>query len=146
MIALDRVTRRRFLRFLLVGGTATLSYAVLAGLVAARWPALKEGAGVGLYLAFVPPTWLAQRRFVFRSRDTAAGEFGRYALVQALSIGVASLVLARLATADPLWNTAVYLANAVAGAGVSFLLCSLLVFRRRAEAGDEVQLAAADRA
>ena len=139
-------TLLRFLRFLLVGGTATATYAVLAGLLAARWPSAREAIGVALYLAFVPPTWLAQRRFAFRSRDAAAGEFGRYLLVQAASVSVASFALARLASTDPLWNSAVYLAVAVAGAAVSFVLCSLLVFRRRGEARHEVQLASADRA
>ena len=146
MISIGKTEQRRVLRFLLVGGTATVGYAVLAGLLAARWPMLKEVIGVGVYFAFVPPTYLAQRWFVFRSRETAAGEFGRYALVQALSIALASLILARLATADPLWNSLVYLANAVAGAVVSFLLCRLLVFRGRGQAGHEVQLPAADRA
>ena len=138
-------TLLRFCRFLLVGGTATLSYAVLAGVLAARWPSAREVIGITLYLAFVPPTWLAQRRFAFRSADAPAGEFIRYALVQAVSITLASLALARFAAADPLWNSAVYLAVAVAGAVISFVLCSLLVFRRRGQAGHEVQLAAADR-
>jgi putative flippase GtrA len=126
-------SRRPFVRFLVTGGVATLAYTILAALVATRWPELRQPAGAVIYIAMVPLSFFAQRRFVFRSSNPLAQEFLRYAALQAAAIVLASLVIPRFATGPFAWKVGVYGLNAAVAAGVSYVLCSLVIFRGRRE-------------
>ena len=128
----------RFVRFALVGGSASLVYAAAVAILA-HSSEIRYTVAIATYLALVPPTWLAQRRLVFRSRRRFPGEFMRYLAVQAVGICLASAAVPQLATGGPTWNFGVYLGNAAAAAAVSFVLSSLFVFAPRQEATNEVQ-------
>lgn len=78
---------REMATFLVVGGISALLYAVIgAGLtVAGLRPSL---AMLMSLMVLIPPTYLAQRRFAFRSDRQHRAAFPRYILTQMLGNGV----------------------------------------------------------
>jgi putative flippase GtrA len=137
-------TLLRFLRFVLVGGTSSLLYAGLAAAFV-RSSDMPHASAVAAYFVLVPPTFMAHRTLVFRSRRPAIGEFSRYLAVQMVGICIASAFVPRLATGGLAWNFAVYLANAAAAATVSFVLASRVVFGRRRAASNGGPIASRSR-
>ena len=68
---------REIVLFLLIGGTSALIYIGLN--VALTWAGMRPALAILCTLALlIPPTYLAQRRFTFRSKSNHATAFPRY--------------------------------------------------------------------
>lgn len=125
----------RVVRFGLVGvANTTIDYGIFAGLMlgAGAPLLLAQGAGIGVAAAF---SFFANRSFTFRATHAGARGFGaflRFLSANAVALGVATLVLALLATI----GVDVLLAKAVsilASMSINFILLSGFVFRTRPE-------------
>ena len=62
---LRRLYHSTVLRFLFVGGSIALLYAVLAALATSYLPLPKAVSAVGVWLILIPPAYLWQRSFTF---------------------------------------------------------------------------------
>jgi putative flippase GtrA len=123
-----------FLRFAFVGGSFSLSYALItAGLIRfAEAPPLPTS--VLVYLLCIPAAFWAQRRFAFRADTQAEGAIWIYAATQIGSLSVASAITTRFVR-QVFWQDALlFLATAGAAAVASFLICRYIIFRTRGSA------------
>ncbi len=93
-------TRLVFVRFLFVGGALLITHMALATLFAVAFAIPPAIANVSAHLICIPPTYLAQRAFAFRSDAPHARAFVRYVLLQtplmALGAGLAWLFVDQL--------------------------------------------------
>lgn len=118
---------REKLAFLIVGSVAAGCYVIFAEALylSGSPPTL---ASVVAYSLCVPPTYLAQRRFTFRSARAHGAALGRYAGVQIVGLFV-STATTFLAWAIPgLASLQVFVLAAVVTASVSYLLQKHWVF------------------
>jgi putative flippase GtrA len=87
------------LRFIGVGGSLLLAHIALATLFAALGLA-PSVANITAHFVCIPPTYLAQRGFTFRSDAPHIRAFGRYVLLQlplmGLGAGLAWLLITRM--------------------------------------------------
>jgi putative flippase GtrA len=117
------------LRFLISGGTGFAIYYV-AALVLRRVTGWPDGmcATVATLVA-IPPSFLLQKHFTFRHDGDARAQLAGYLLLQvasALLIGAVAHLCARLGMAHALG----FFLGGVAGVLFSYLVQSLLIFRR----------------
>lgn len=120
--------RLGLLRFLLVGGTAAVAYALVTAALVGRSALPPALVSVLVWLAFIPPVFWCHRRFTFRRRQARKGALGLYALTQALSLAIVAAAGALFVTQDMLVDTAVYLAASALAAVTSYALNHALVF------------------
>ncbi len=120
--------RSRMLRFLLVGGTATLSYALLVTL-ANHW--LPLPAGVNSLLAYglsMPVSYAGHRLFTFNSARAHGQTAPRFMLTSAVGYGFAFLIPAVMTDALGWSSHLATLASCTAIPLVNFIMLSLFVF------------------
>jgi putative flippase GtrA len=125
---MTRLELREKLAFLVVGGTATVCYVALAGGLhfLGLSPATSSAAA---YSLCIPPTYLAQRRYTFRSAQAHSVGLIRFVGTQGAGMLVASLSTS-LATTVAGWAALpAFLLSAVAAASVTYFLQKLWVFR-----------------
>ncbi|HJA79813.1 GtrA family protein [uncultured Desulfovibrio sp.] len=127
-----RLLTCRWIRFCVVGGAATLSYALLGLLFvkALRLPVL-AGNGLAYVLSFFV-SYLGQSRWTFEdSRQTGSPRrrLPAFALVQLFGLGLNSVLLTLVMGLGLPYEAAMPLV-AVAVAVVVYLLCRFGVFRR----------------
>ncbi|MEM9787651.1 MAG: GtrA family protein [Pseudomonadota bacterium] len=123
------VQARAFLRFLAVGGSFSLGYAlVTAGLIhfASSPPLLTS---VIIYLLCIPAAFWAQKRIAFRANQTGKAAMLIYAGTQLASLTVVSTVTSRFVTQVFLIDTMIFLVTAGAAAIISYLICRYIIFR-----------------
>ncbi|MEL6840788.1 MAG: GtrA family protein [Pseudomonadota bacterium] len=123
------VRARAFLRFLAVGGSFSLGYAlVTAGLIrfASSPPLLTS---VIIYLLCIPAAFWAQKRIAFRANQTGKAAMLIYAGTQLASLTVVSTVTSRFVTQVFLIDTMIFLVTAGAAAIISYLICRYIIFR-----------------
>jgi len=128
MIAALRAQAARLLRFGLVGGLATLAYAVLAETFA-HAGLDPVTASVAAYLAAGVVSYLGHKRVTFRSGGAHAEELPRFVLTLGLGIAVAAAAPAVLTTwlrPPQVVSTAF---TCVAAPLLSYVALSLVVFR-----------------
>jgi putative flippase GtrA len=128
-----------FLRFAVAG---TVGFAVDSGLLLAftsllQWPPL--GARLASFAAALVATWLINRAWTFKSRETTAGGIGRefagYGAVQltggAVNYGVFALVVTLIGH-EPLQLLAATACGSVAGMVINYIGARRFVFRAKA--------------
>ena len=123
-----------FGRFLLVGGSFSLGYALMtAGFIRfANAPALTTS--VIVYLLCIPLAFWVQKSFSFRSGQTDRSAMVIYGATQIGSLAVVSAVTSRFVTRDFLYDTALFLVTAGTAAVVSFLICRFVIFKQGSDA------------
>lgn len=122
-------------RFLIVGGTAALAYALVTAALVARLPLPPGLTSALVWIAFIPPVFCCHRRFTFRARAPRRGALGFYALTQGVSLAIVSTAGALFVTRDMLLDTGLYLAASALAAITSYALNHLLVFRDHPASG-----------
>ena len=129
---------RRFARFLVSGGSGFLLYLVFTALLG-QWFGFERGVNalLGTLLA-IPPTFLLQRRFTFRSDGAVRRQFAGYIALQLVSAMVIGLAAQAGAMAG-LPEFASYVLAGVAGVVFSYIVQSTLIFRGRPMANTNAQ-------
>ncbi|WP_439509089.1 GtrA family protein [Yoonia sp.] len=124
-----------FIRFVLVGGSFSLGYAVVtAGLI--RFAAAPPLAtSVVVYLLCIPAAFWAQRHIAFRADRQAKGALWIYAATQTGSLAVISAITTRFVTRVFWADTLLFVATAGVAAVASFLICRYILFRTQAPDG-----------
>ncbi|EAQ07609.1 GtrA family protein [Yoonia vestfoldensis] len=124
-----------FVRFLLVGASFSLGYAVItAGLIRfAAAPPLPTS--VVVYLLCIPAAFWAQRDIAFRAKRQAKGAIWIYSATQICSLAVVSAITTRFVTRVFWQDILLFLTTAGVAAVASFLICRYIVFRTQAPDG-----------
>ena len=124
-----------FIRFVLVGGSFSLGYAVVtAGLIRfAAAPPLPTS--VAVYLLCIPAAFWAQRHIAFRADRQAKGALWIYTATQTGSLAVISAITTRFVTRVFWADTLLFVATAGVAAVASFLICRYILFRTQAPDG-----------
>ena len=124
-----------FVRFLLVGASFSLGYAVItAGLIRfAAAPPLPTS--VVVYLLCIPAAFWAQRHIAFRADRQAKGALWIYTATQTGSLVVISAITTRFVTRVFWQDILLFLTTAGVAAVASFLICRYIVFRTQAPDG-----------
>ncbi|WP_322890924.1 MULTISPECIES: GtrA family protein [unclassified Yoonia] len=124
-----------FVRFVLVGGSFSLGYALItAGLIRfAAAPPLPTS--VVVYLLCIPAAFWAQRRIAFRADQQAKGAIWIYTATQIGSLAVVSAITTRFVTRVFWQDTLLFLLTAGTAAVASFLICRYIIFRTQAPDG-----------
>ncbi len=118
-----------FVRFLAVGGSFSLGYAIVtAGLIRfADAPPLLTS--VIVYLLCIPAAFLAQKRIAFRADQTGKSAMLIYAGTQVASLAVVSTITSRFVTKNFVIDTMIFLVTAGCAAVISYLICRYIIFR-----------------
>ena len=118
-----------FTRFLVVGGSFSLGYAlVTAGLINfANAPALLTS--VIVYLLCIPLAFLAQKNFTFRDDQSGKSAMLIYGATQLGSLAVVSAITSRFVTKNFVIDTGLFLVTAGTAAVISYLICRYVIFR-----------------
>ena len=124
-----------FVRFLLVGASFSLGYAVItAGLIRfAAAPPLPTS--VAVYLLCIPAAFWAQRNIAFRADRQAKGALWIYTATQTGSLAVVSAITTRFVTRVFWQDILLFLTTAGVAAVASFLICRYILFRTQAPDG-----------
>ena len=122
-----------FLRFLLVGGSFSLGYALMtAGLIRfADAPPLLTS--VIVYLICIPAAFIAQKKIAFRADQSGKSAMLIYGATQVGSLAVVSTITSRFVTKNFAFDTALFLVTAGTAAVVSYLICRYIIFRPQPE-------------
>lgn len=125
---------RAFARFLAVGGSFSLGYAIVtAGLIRfAGAPPLITS--VIVYLLCIPLAFLAQRNFAFRSETSGHKAMLIYGATQVASLAVVSTITSRFVTKQFIFDTGLYLITAGVAAVASYLICRFVIFKTGSDA------------
>jgi|AntAceMinimDraft_1070359.scaffolds.fasta_scaffold00287_33 putative flippase GtrA len=124
-----------FVRFVLIGGSFSLGYAVVtAGLIRfAAAPPLPTS--VVVYFLCIPAAFWAQRHIAFRADRQAKGALWIYTATQTGSLAVISAITTRFVTRVFWADTLLFVATAGMAAVASFLICRYILFRTQAPDG-----------
>ncbi len=125
---------RRWIRFGLVGGAATLSYALLGLLFVNVWglPVL-AGNALAYVISFFVSYW-GQSAWTFRAKSGHKSMLPRFAATQALGLGLNSAIIWLLTGLDLSYELAMPVAVILVPVFV-YLLCKYWVFRQVRDAG-----------
>lgn len=118
-----------FARFLAVGGSFSLGYAVVtAALIRfAQTPPLPTS--VLVYLLCIPAAFWAQRKIAFRADQTGPRAMLVYGATQVASLVVVSAITTRFVTRVFVIDMGLFLVTAGTAAIVSYLICRYIIFR-----------------
>ncbi len=118
-----------FVRFLAVGGSFSLGYAIVtAGLIRfADAPPLITS--VIVYLLCIPAAFWAQKKIAFRADQTGKSAMLIYGATQVASLAVVSTITSRFVTKNFVFDTVIFLVTAGAAAVISYLICRYVIFR-----------------
>lgn len=124
-----------FVRFLLVGGSFSICYALItAGLIRfAAAPPLPTS--VVVYVLCIPAAFWSQRRIAFRADRQAKGAVWIYTATQLGSLALVSAITTRFVTRVFWQDTLLFLVTAGAAAVASFLICRYIIFSTQAPNG-----------
>lgn len=121
----------RFIRFVLVGGLASFSYAIFA-LVFITWLGADQVvASVVAYISAIPVSFFGQKFFTFKSGGAAGIEFLRFLPVQGANLLLAAsitAIFAHVLSADPIYGIAAVM---VIIPLFTYAAMSIVVFRAR---------------
>ncbi len=117
-----------FLRFLIVGGSIAMIYALVCTGLTTRAGLPPGPVSVAVWLALIPPAYACQRRFTFRTENPRRGAMALYALTQGMGVAIASTVAWAFAGHDAGRDFAVFLAGSALAAVASWLMNRLVVF------------------
>jgi len=123
-----------FFRFLLVGGSFSLGYALIMAALIRFAGAPPLATSIVIYLICIPLAFLAQKRLAFRADTTGRGAVWIYGGTQVVSLAFVSLITSRFVTRDFVLDTILYLVTAGVAAVISFLICRYIIFRTASDA------------
>ena len=121
-----------FLRFLIVGGSFSLGYAVVTAALIRFADAPPLVTSIFIYLVCIPLAFFAQKKFAFRADQTRRSAMLIYGATQVASLAVVSTVTSRFVTKTFLFDTALFLVTAGTAAVASYLICRFIIFRQSA--------------
>jgi putative flippase GtrA len=124
-----------FVRFVLVGGSFSLGYAVITAALIRFAAAPPLPTSVGVYLICIPAAFWAQRHIAFRAHRQAKGAIWIYTATQIGSLAVISAITTRFVTRVFWADTLLFVATAGVAAVASFLICRYILFRTQAPDG-----------
>lgn len=116
------------LRFLAVGGSVALLYAILAAIATSLLPLPRAVSSGALWVLCIPVAFGLQRRFTFTARKPHRHGLWLYAATQGLGIGIAASVSYLLATGNFRHDVFVHLLASALVAVVSYLISRWIVF------------------
>ena len=133
IVLLRRTMASPILRFLVVGGSNTLLYAVLSLLLMWALPFSKEVSSMLAYLVGIPVAFLAYKKFVFRAgTGISRSEIFRFLFTHSINLVVSYVMVAVLCGGFGLPRETGVLASCATFAIIGYLLMKLWVFRRGA--------------
>ncbi|PJI86058.1 putative flippase GtrA [Yoonia maricola] len=118
-----------FVRFLAVGGSFSLGYALVTAALISFANAPPLPTSVIVYLLCIPAAFLAQRKFAFRGHQSGRAGFLIYGVTQLGSLVMVSTITSRLVTRNFMIDTGLFLVIAGTAAVVSYLICRYVIFR-----------------
>lgn len=121
---------RAFARFLVVGGSFSLGYAVITSALIRFADASPLPTSVVVYLVCIPAAFWAQRKFAFRADQSGRSAMLIYAGTQIASLTVVSAITSRFVTKTFFFDTVLFLATAGSAAVASYLICRFVIFRQ----------------
>lgn len=129
---------RRWIRFGLVGGAATLSYALLGLLFVNVWalPVL-AGNALAYLISFFVSYW-GQSAWTFRAKSGHKSMLPRFAATQALGLGLNSAIVWLLTGLGLAYELAMPAAVVLVPV-IVYLLCKYWVFRHAGDAGKKAE-------
>ena len=126
----DRPIPGTFLRFLLVGGSFAVLYALTTAFLVGRLPLPKPATSALVWLACIPPAYWCQRRFAFRAETTRRGAIWIYGLAQLISLVIVSAAGALFVSgSDMIRDTIVYLIASAVAAVSSYAINRMVTFK-----------------
>lgn len=120
---------KKLLRFLAVGGLASVVYATACTLLVQTFPEHKTAIGIGVNIVLIPIVFLAQRRLTFQSDGNWLRELLQYGGLQIASITVSTWTLVRFVTGNPTLDMIAFLAIAALAAIITYVVCHSVIFR-----------------
>jgi putative flippase GtrA len=124
-----RDTLARLARFLAVGGSFSLGYALCSAALVGQVGLPAFVTSVILYALCIPAAFAVQRRVTFGGAGRPARGFAVYAATQVTSLALVSALGTRFISGDFALDTALFLAIAGAAAVVSYVVCDRIAFR-----------------
>lgn len=118
-----------FPRFLAVGGSFSLGYAVVTSALIRFAAAPPLPTSVIVYLICIPLAFWAQKKIAFRADQTGRSAMFIYGATQVASLAVVSTITSRFVTRVFIYDTLIFLVTAAAAAVVSYLICRYIIFR-----------------
>jgi len=118
-----------FARFLMVGGSFSLGYALVTAALIRFAQAPPLLTSVVVYLICIPLAFWAQKKIAFRAGQTGWSAMLIYGGTQVASLAVVSTVTSRFVTRNFFYDTALFLVTAGVAAVASFLICRYIIFR-----------------
>ncbi len=118
-----------FIRFLLVGGSFSLIYAVTTSAMIRFVDTSPFPTSVVVYLCCIPPAFWAQRRFAFRAEQSGGTAMLKYVATQVASLTLVSVITSRFVTKVFVYDTLLFLMAAGCAAVMSYLICRFIIFR-----------------
>lgn len=126
-----------FWRFLLVGGSFSLGYALTTAALISFVGTPSLSTSVVVYLFCIPAAFWAQKKIAFRADRSGRSAMLIYAATQLASLAIVSTVTTRFVTQNFVYDTGLFLVTAGTAAIVSFLICRYIIFRP--QSGSRVQ-------
>lgn len=118
-----------FMRFALVGGGFSLSYAIVTSALIRFVSAPPLPTSIIVYLFCIPLAFYAQRKFAFRADQSGRSAMLIYAATQVASLSVVSVITSRFVTRNFILDTGLFAATAGVAAVASYLICRFVIFR-----------------
>ncbi len=118
-------------RFLLVGGSFSLFYAVASAAIINLTSIDPFVVSVVLFVACIPFAFLAQQHLAFRAKKLRDHAFWIYTATQVGSIAIVSWITTRFVTYDVVKDTVIMGVTVGLAAIVSFLIGRLLTFKQQ---------------
>lgn len=132
---LRKMANRRWIRFGLIGGLATLTYFLLGVLFVTVWNmSLLIGNALAYVISFAV-SYLGQSRFTFQSRDKDSVRLPRFAAAQLIGLGLNSFIVEACSRLGINYEISMIVASASVPI-VVYLLCKFWVFRPAGEKKD----------
>ncbi len=127
-------TASRIVRFALVGGTASVIYAMVTWLLVNSFSMTPTSASIISYMFAIPVSFLGQKYFTFRADGNVKIEFGLFTIGHVVGLVLSTVIMAvtQLYAVDiKLGILCVMIAVPIA----SYLFVNFLVFPMRTRAG-----------
>lgn len=129
MIAHRSAPIRRLLRFLAVGGSFSLGYALATAALVGQLGLPGFVTSVILYALCIPAAFLVQRDVTFGGGGGGLRGLALYGALQVTSLALVAAVTTRFVTGQFALDAALFLATAGSAAAASYRVCARVIFR-----------------
>ena len=117
-------------RFILVGGSFSLFYAVASAALINYAGTDPFWTSVLLFAACIPFAFLAQQHVAFRAKTLRRGAFAIYTATQVSGIAIVSFITTRFVTYDIFWDTVVMGITVALTTVLNFLIGRFVTFKQ----------------